>query len=143
MSLARERYAIRWRRSDKILTVRRGKKINYFEVFGGKDEASYALIQGRTLAGVLLDEVVLMPRSFVEQALARCSVDGARQWFSCNPGNPNHWFYNDWILRQSEKNALYLHFEMQDNPGLSKKRSSASKKCILAFFTSAMCAGAG
>lgn len=121
MSLARERYIIRWRRGDKVMEVRRGAVTNYFEVFGGKDEASYTLIQGRTLAGVLLDEVVLMPRSFVEQALARCSVDGARLWFSCNPGSPHHWFYQEWIKRSRERNALYLHFEMTDNPGLSKR----------------------
>lgn len=121
MSLAKERYLIRWRRGDKVMEVRCGAVTNYFEVFGGKDEASYTLIQGRTLAGVLLDEVVLMPRSFVEQALARCSVDGARLWFSCNPGSPHHWFYQEWIKRSRERNALYLHFEMTDNPGLSKR----------------------
>lgn len=121
MSLAKERYIIRWRRGDKVMEVRCGAVTNYFEVFGGKDEASYTQIQGRTLAGVLLDEVVLMPRSFVEQALARCSVDGARLWFSCNPGSPHHWFYQEWIKRSRERNALYLHFEMTDNPGLSKR----------------------
>lgn len=121
MSLAKERYIIRWRRGDKVMEVRRGAATNYFEVFGGKDEASYTLIQGRTLAGVLLDEVVLMPRSFAEQALARCSVDGAKLWFSCNPGSPNHWFYTEWIKRRAERNALYLHFEMRDNPGLSER----------------------
>lgn len=121
MSLVKERYIIRWRRGDKVMEVRRGAVTNYFEVFGGKDEASYTLIQGRTLAGVLLDEVVLMPRSFVEQALTRCSVDGAKLWFSCNPGSPQHWFYTEWIQRNKERNALYLHFEMTDNPGLSQK----------------------
>lgn len=121
MSLAKERYIIRWRRGDKVMEVRRGAVTNYFEVFGGKDESSYTLIQGRTLAGVLLDEVVLMPRSFVEQALTRCSVDGAKLWFSCNPGSPQHWFYLEWIKRHKERNALYLHFEMTDNPGLSEK----------------------
>lgn len=121
MSLAKERYIIRWRRGDKVMEVRRGAVTNYFEVFGGKDEASYTLIQGRTLAGVLLDEVVLMPRSFVEQSLTRCSVDGAKLWFSCNPGSPQHWFYTEWIQRNKERNALYLHFEMTDNPGLSQK----------------------
>lgn len=121
MSLAKERYIIQWRRGDKVMEVRRGAVTNYFEVFGGKDEASYTLIQGRTLAGVLLDEVVLMPRSFVEQALTRCSVDGAKLWFSCNPGSPQHWFYLEWIKRHKERNALYLHFEMTDNPGLSEK----------------------
>ena len=121
MSLAKERYTLRWRRSDKLLEVRRGFTTNYFEVFGGKDESSQDLIQGRTFAGVLLDEVVLMPQSFVNQALARCSVDGAKLWFSCNPGSPQHWFYLEWIQKHKERNALYLHFEMADNPSLSKK----------------------
>ena len=121
MSLAKEKYILKWRRSDKILEVKRGNKTNIFEVFGGKDEASQDLIQGRPLAGVLLDEVALMPQSFVNQALARCSVDGAKMWFSCNPDSPQHWFYNDWIKKAKEHNALYLHFTMRDNPSLSEK----------------------
>ena len=120
-SYAKRRYKIKWRRSDKILAITRGAVTNYFEIFGGKDESSFMLIQGRTLAGVLLDEVALMPRSFVEQALARCSVEGARYWFSCNPGSPSHWFYLEWILKSKERNALHLHFFMQDNPSLSQK----------------------
>ena len=121
MSYAKERYTLRWRRSDKLLEVKRGATTNWFEVFGGKDESSFMLIQGRTLAGVLLDEVALMPESFVNQALARCSVDGARMWFSCNPQSPSHWFHTDWIERHRERNALYLHFAMTDNPALSEK----------------------
>lgn len=121
MYFAKKRYTLRWRSSKQILEVRRGRKVNYFEVFGGRDESSFALIQGRTLAGVLLDEVVLMPESFVNQALARCSVDGSRIWFSCNPGHPQHWFKENWIDKREEHNALYLHFEMTDNPSLSEK----------------------
>ena len=121
MSYAKERYTLRWRRSDKLLEVKRGAVTNWFEVFGGKDESSFMLIQGRTLAGVFLDEVALMPESFVNQALARCSVDGAKLWFSCNPSSPQHWFYTGWIKRHRERNALYLHFAMTDNPSLSKK----------------------
>lgn len=116
---AKERYALKWRRSDKVLEVRRGSVVNWFEVFGGRDESSFMLIQGRTLAGVLLDEVALMPRSFVEQALARCSVSGSRLWFNCNPGSPAHWFYTEWIQKAAEHNALHLHFDLDDNPGLS------------------------
>ena len=121
MHYAKSRYILRWRRADKILEVTRGAAKNYFEVFGGKDESSAALIQGRTLAGVLLDEVPLMPESFFNQALARCSVEGAKMWFSCNPDNPQHWFYTKWIQRHKERNALYLHFTMKDNPSLSEK----------------------
>lgn len=121
MSYSRKRYAIKWRRSDKLLVVRRGNVENVFEVFGGKDESSYALIQGRTLAGVLLDEVVLMPRSFVEQACARCSVKGSKLWFNCNPASPAHWFYTEWISKAREKNAYHLHFELADNPSLAEE----------------------
>lgn len=121
MSYVKKKYTTRWRSSDKVLEVRRGGTINWFEVFGGKDESSFMLIQGRTLAGTLLDEVVLMPESFVNQALARCSVDGAKMWFSCNPGNPQHWFHKKWIERKNERNALYLHFSMEDNPSLTEK----------------------
>ena len=46
MSLAKENYIICWRRGDKVMEVRRGAVTNYFEVFGGKDEGSAALIQG-------------------------------------------------------------------------------------------------
>lgn len=94
---------------------------NRFYIFGGKDESSAGLIQGMTLGGVLLDEVVLMPRSFVEQAIARCSLEGAKLWFNCNPDNPSHWFYTEWIKKAKEKNALYIHFDMTDNPSLSGK----------------------
>lgn len=94
---------------------------NVFHLFGGRDESSAALIQGMTLAGALMDEVALMPRSFVEQTCARCSVEGARLWFSCNPDSPQHWFYKEWIEKRAEKGAEYLHFTMEDNPTLSKK----------------------
>ncbi len=92
---------------------------NSFWLFGGKDESSAALIQGMTLGGVLLDEVALMPRSFVEQALARCSLEGSKFWFNCNPDSPLHWFHEEWIKKSEEKNCLYLHFLMQDNPSLT------------------------
>lgn len=118
MSLARETYRLRWRRIDKVLEVQNGNVTNLFEVFGGKDESSFALIQGRTLAGVLLDEVALQPRSFVEQALARCSVTGSRFWFNCNPGPPSHWFYQEWIKQTERHKALHLHFLLEDNPAL-------------------------
>lgn len=107
--------------SLNILRVSYRGRVNRFYLFGGKDEGSAALIQGMTLSGVLFDEVALMPRSFVEQALARCSVAGSRFWFNCNPEHPGHWFYSEWIMKAKEKNALYLHFTMDDNPALSEK----------------------
>ncbi len=105
--------------SRNMLEINFAGKKNLFYFFGGKDESSASLIQGMTLGGVLFDEVALMPRSFVEQALARCSVDGSRFWFNCNPENPLHWFHEEWISKTHEKNCLYLHFKMEDNPSLT------------------------
>ena len=106
-------------RAENLVTVRYLGRENRFYIFGGRDESSASLIQGITFAGILLDEAALMPRSFVEQACARCSVAGSRLWFNCNPEGPNHWFYQTWILEGEKRNCLRLHFTMEDNPSLS------------------------
>lgn len=116
-----EHFAVKYNRAGHVITIRRGKVENLIYLFGGKDESSAALIQGVTLAGVLLDEVALMPRSFVEQALARCSVRGAKLWFNCNPEGPEHWFRKEWILKAEQHRALHLHFTMDDNPALDEE----------------------
>ena len=112
-------FRIEEKRSENRIRVWNGPRWNDYYLFGGRDESSYALIQGMTLTGVLLDEVALMPRSFVEQALARCSVRGSCFWFNCNPSSPGHWFYREWVCKANERRVLYLHFTMEDNPDLS------------------------
>ena len=112
-------YKFEDRRSDNLLIVSRGRRENNFYIFGGRDERSQDLIQGITLAGVFLDEVALMPESFVNQATGRCSVDGSKMWFNCNPEHPLHWFKAKWIDKAAEKRLLYLHFTMEDNLSLS------------------------
>ncbi len=109
------------RRSENVVTVTFRGHRNQFYIFGGRDESSASLIQGITFAGVLMDEVALMPRSFVEQACARCSVAGSRLWFNCNPAGPGHWFYRTWILEAEERKCLRLHFTMEDNPSLTEE----------------------
>lgn len=120
LPLLRQLGFVCWERTSRNqLTVSLGRRSNTFYLFGGLDERSAALVQGITLAGALLDEVALMPRSFVEQVCARCSVEGSRLWFSCNPESPAHWFYQEWIQKAEEKKALRLSFAMTDNPSLS------------------------
>ncbi len=116
-----EKLGFLWKekRSENLLIVRFCGHENRFYIFGGRDESSASLIQGITFAGILMDEVALMPRSFVEQACARCSVSGSRLWFNCNPAGPTHWFYKTWILEADQRNCLRLHFTMEDNPSLS------------------------
>lgn len=114
-------YTATERRADNLLVVTKGSVANSFYIFGGKDESSQDLIQGITLAGVLFDEVALMPESFVNQATARCSVEGSKFWFNCNPGSVTHWFYQGWVLKCKRRKLLYLHFTMEDNLTLSEE----------------------
>ena len=114
-------YTATERRADNLLVVTKGSRVNMFYIFGGKDESSQDLIQGITLAGVLFDEVALMPESFVNQATARCSVEGSKFWFNCNPGSVTHWFYQGWVLKCGKRKLLYLHFTMEDNLTLSEE----------------------
>ena len=113
-------YKLKDHRADNMVEISRNGKVNYFYIFGGKDESSQDLIQGLTLAGLFCDEVALMPESFVNQATARCSVEGSKWWFNCNPQGPYHWFKVKWIDKAAEKGLLYLHFTMDDNLSLSE-----------------------
>ncbi len=127
-------FTVKETKSANVILIQKGKITNRFYLFGGKDESSASLIQGITLCGVLLDEVALMPRSFVEQALARCSVNGSKLWFNCNPENPLHWFYTEWIKKADSKNCLYLHFLMDDNPSLSQSIKNRYKSLYSGAF---------
>ena len=114
-------YAVTDQRSENLIIITKGNKVNYFYIFGGKDERSQDLIQGITLAGCFFDEVALMPESFVNQATGRCSVDGSKFWFNCNPDGPYHWFKQNWI----DKSDTML--SVQKSKNLSKKMKSLKR----------------
>ncbi len=127
-------FTLNYKISNRMMTVQSGDKENYFYLFGGKDESSYALIQGLTLAGVLFDEVALMPQSFVDQAIARTlSFANAKIWFNCNPESPNHWFYKEWITNE-ERKYKHLHFLMRDNPILTEKEIQRAESLFTGVF---------
>lgn len=128
-------YHLDYKTSKRVLIARCGNTENYFYLFGGKDERSYSLIQGITLAGVLFDEVALMPRSFVDQAIARTlTYPDKKLWFNCNPDSPSHWFYQEWILHPEAHNAVHLHFLMQDNPVMTQKTIQAAESMFSGVF---------
>ena len=131
-----ERLGADWteKRSENLLILKFLGRENRYYIFGGRDESSASLIQGITFAGVLMDEVALMPRSFVEQACARCSVDGSRIWFNCNPAGPSHWFYKTWVIEAENRNCLRLHFTMEDNPSLTEKIRQRYQKLYTGAF---------
>ena len=61
LMLSSRGYKLKDHRADNYLEISFNGTTNYFYIFGGKDERSQDLIQGITLAGVLFDEVALMP----------------------------------------------------------------------------------
>lgn len=119
--LKSRKYKVKDHLSENMLTISKDGHTNHYYIFGGKDESSQELIQGITLAGMFFDEVALMPQSFVNQATGRCSVDGSKYWFNCNPAGPYHWFKLEWIDNKEDKNLLHIHFIMDDNLSLSEK----------------------
>lgn len=134
LMLASRKYTVVDKRSDNLLIVSKGNTVNYFYIFGGKDERSQDLIQGITLAGMFFDEVALMPESFVNQATGRLSVDGSKMWFNCNPDSPRHWFKVNWIDKAEEKRLVYLHFTMDDNLSLSEKIKARYRSMYVGVF---------
>lgn len=121
-------------KTDNSIIISKNGISNTYYLFGGRDERSQDLVQGITARGIFLDEVALMPRSFVEQCMARCSVEGRKFWFNCNPEGPHHWFYLEHILRAKELGYLVLHFNLEDNPSLSKEIIEGYKHMFTGIF---------
>lgn len=127
-------YVMKYKRSERLLTVKCGDTENYFYIYGGRDESSYALIQGITLAGVFFDEAALQPKSFAEQAVSRTLTYGnAKIWYNCNPESPGHWFYEKYIAN-TPKNAKRLHFLMSDNPIMDEEKIKKAEKRFTGVF---------
>lgn len=116
------------KKSENRIDIFHGEKRNTFFLYGGQDERSQDLVQGLTAAGVFFDEVALMPESFVNQCCGRCSVEGAKLWFNCNPSYPLHFFYMEWIQKAIERNLLYISFRLDDNPSLSEAKKNWYKQ---------------
>lgn len=107
---------------------------NTYLLYGAPNEAAQDVLQGVTLAGGMIDEVALVPESFVDQFIGRCSVENSKIFMTCNPRGPYHWFKTDYIDKRNKKNILYLHFTMDDNPSLSEDRKRFYKSMFAGVF---------
>lgn len=106
---------------------------NKFYLFGGSNEASQDVLQGFTAAGCYLDEVALMPQSFVNQAIGRCNIKGSKIFLNCNPEGPYHWFKTDFI-DDNKKKIYHLHFTMADNPSLDEEDREKYERMFTGVF---------
>ena len=108
---------------------------NVYHTFGASNEISQDSLQGMTAAGCLADEIALFPRSFTDQMIGRCSVEGSKIFMNCNPRGAYHYFKIDFIDRAKEIGMYYLHFVMDDNLTLSQEiRDSYYRSFTGVFF---------
>lgn len=107
---------------------------NVYYLYDAHNERSQDRLQGLTAAGALADEVALFPRSFVEQMIGRCSVEGSRLWLNCNPESPAHFVKTELIDKADEKNIYRLHFLMEDNLTLSPKTRAKYERMFSGVF---------
>lgn len=102
---------------------------NTYYLFGANTEAAQDSLQGLTAAGAYLDEAALFPKSFVDQAIGRCSEDGWKFWMNCNPAGPHHFIRDEYLTEEEmkKKKVYHLHFTMDDNLSISPKRKEEYK----------------
>jgi PBSX family phage terminase large subunit len=96
--------------------------------FGANNEDAESKIRGATFAGAYCDEANLYPQSVFNQLMARMSIKGAKCFCNCNPDNPYHWFYTDYITNDTIKDKKVWQFLMDDNLSLDQEYIESLKQ---------------
>ena len=110
----------KYRKFDNYLDIA-GKRI---WLIGFSDEGATEKVRGMTVGGWYADELTSASKSTVEMAITRCSVDGAKMFWTMNPESPYHYIYTDYITNQELLDAGTVktwHFNLDDNLHLSKR----------------------
>lgn len=108
---------------------------------GYDNKAQWKKILGKTISTILIDEVNIADRNFVDECFARqVSVDNPLTIFTLNGDNPDHYIYTDyinyskpiWVVPNSivldmknydnKKGYYYTHWTMNDNPVMTKEK---------------------
>lgn len=85
------------------------------------DARAEAKIRGSTFIGAYVDEITLIPETFVKMLLSRLSMEGAKLFGTTNPDSPYHWLKRDFLDRADELDLRTWAFKLEDNPSLSKE----------------------
>ena len=110
----------KYRKFDNYIEIE-GKKI---WLIGFSDEGATEKVRGMTVGGWYADELTSASKSTVEMAITRCSVDGAKMFWTMNPESPYHFIYTDYITNQELLDAGTVkcwHFTLEDNLHLSQR----------------------
>ena len=115
-------------RFEKIDSQRYRVGRNIWRAFDGNDVTAIDRIQGYNLAGLYVDEVVNMPEKILMEFDNRLRAGkDQRAIFTANPGNPAHWFKQQWVDRAEEIGMRQYLLLMADNPGLSERFVESTK----------------
>ena len=104
---------------------------NYLEIqdkriwlIGFSDEGATEKVRGMTIGGWYADELTSASKSTVDMAITRCSLDGAKMFWTMNPASPYHFIYTDYITNLELINSGTVkvwHFTLEDNLHLSER----------------------
>ena len=110
----------------------------------GYDKApSWSKILGKTLGVILVDEVNIASRQFIDECFSRqASAERPLTLWTLNGDDPSHWVYTDYInyckpllrdeipqsilndmdLVENKKGWYYLHWNFRDNPVMTEAK---------------------
>jgi PBSX family phage terminase large subunit len=90
-------------------------------VAGATNEGAESRIRGVTLIGAYCNEVTVFPETIFSTLIDRCSEDEAQIWADCNPDNPQHWLYKNYLTNENVlgSEVKRWQFRLDDNPALS------------------------
>lgn len=101
---------------NHVLTI--GDK--QIRVIGAHDEGAVRAIQGNTISLAYVDELTTIPSNFVDMLTTRLSHDWSKMVATCNPHSPVHPIKTHLIDCPDKQYCYSLHFDIDDNPGLSE-----------------------
>ena len=93
-------------------------------LFGVGKKGDDEKIQGSTFGGTLIDEGTVITEDGYKMILSRNSLPGSMIFITCNPANPNHYLYNEYIKNEDmiqEGRCKVWTFTLDDNTTLTKE----------------------
>lgn len=116
------------------LVIKYNNKTKICYCRGASKVSDEGKIRGTTIYGWYADEVTLHHKTFINQALARMSGEGAKALWTTNPDSPFHFVKTDYIDVANEKGYLHWHFSLDDNFTLSEEYKNSIKNAYSGVF---------
>lgn len=92
-------------------------------LFGVGKKGDDEKIQGSTFGGTLIDEGTVITEDGFKMILSRNSLPESKIFITCNPANPNHYLYTEYIMNEDmrEDNVVRVWtFKLSDNNTLTR-----------------------